>query len=142
MKTFNILPWYFLLLIIGLCASVMVTTEGMTREETVFEETPVDVLTTMTLPAILLVVAQRNLNTSKVTDVKNLIAIKFPNMNIKVFNSMNDKKANEFLKNISIEQLTSTTGSVVLKPNSAYNMNAPISNTNKPYITCKADLSI
>ena len=120
----------------------MVTTEGMTREETVFEETPVDVLTTMTLPAILLVVAQRNLNTSKVTDVKNLIAIKFPNMNIKVFNSMNDTKANEFLKNISIEQLTSTTGSVVLKPNSAYNMNAPISNTNKPYITCKADLSI
>jgi hypothetical protein len=120
----------------------MVTTEGMTREETVMGETPVDVLSTVTSPAILIVVAQRNIGTTKVDDFKNAVGVKYPNMNIKVFKSMNDARTNEFLQIISTEKLTATYGFVILKPNSAYNITKPNSDTNKPYISCKTELDL
>jgi hypothetical protein len=142
MKTFSILPWYFLLLIVGLCASVMVTTEGMTQEKSVMGTTPIDVLSAETSPAILIVVAQRNIGTTKVDDFKNAVGVKYPNMNIKVFNSTNDARTNEFLQIISTEKITATYGFVILKPNSAYNITKPNSDTNKPYISCKTELDL
>lgn len=139
MKLFGILPWFVLLAILLLCVA-MPSKEGLTTEDTIVSETPADMLAAMVSPSILLVVAKRNINSTTVNRYKDYaIKQKFPNMNIKVYTSMNDDKTNEFLDMISTKSLTYE-GIVILKPNPSYKITAPVSATNKPFIDAKPEV--
>jgi hypothetical protein len=141
MKLFGILPWFLLLTIILLCVAMMPSKEGLTTEDSIVGETPADMLAVMVSPSLLLVSASRSINGTSYNKYKDLSKQKFPNMNLKVYNSMNDEKTNEFLAIISTKNLTSE-GNVVLKPNPLYNITLPNSATNKPFIDVKPELNV
>lgn len=140
MKLFGILPWFLLLTII-IVSVAMTVKEGMTTEENIVSESAADTMAAMVSPAILLVTAKRSINGTSFNRYKDyLIKQKFPNMNLKVYTSMNDDKTNEFLGIISTKNL-SYEGNVILKPNPAYNITLPNSDTNKPFIDAKPEVN-
>jgi hypothetical protein len=139
MKLFRILPWFLLLTII-IVSVAMTVKEGMTTEENIVSESAADTMAAMVSPAILLVTAKRSINGTSFNRYKDyLIKQKFPNMNLKVYTSMNDDKTNEFLGIISTKNL-SYEGNVILKPNPTYNITLPNSATNKPFIDAKPEV--
>jgi hypothetical protein len=140
MKLFRILPWFLLLTII-IVSVAMTVKEGMTTEENIVSESAADTMAAMVSPAILLVTAKRSINGTSFNRYKDyLIKQKFPHMNLKVYTSMNDDKTNEFLGIISTKNL-SYEGNVILKPNPAYNITLPNSDTNKPFIDAKPEVN-
>ena len=135
MKTFRILPWYFLVLIIGLCVTVMYTTEGMivssqTVVGTYALDTGVQVLKTKATEFInstsktkrnvyaifLSDTYQGRTNTTNITNELN----KNKTVDYIFFISKDNTKVNMVLKEISASQLSVSNDLIVLTVNSGF----------------------
>jgi len=149
MKTFRILPWYFLLLILGLCVAIMTTTEGMLVENeqvvnssythdagiTLLKKRAGDFIanTAKTKKPMCAIFVSDSYKTRNMTNVRNDL-----NKNTKVdyllFTSYDDTKTNVILQSISEAKLSAqnpVNPLVVLVANGAYK---PTSNPNQTYI--------
>lgn len=149
MKTFRILPWYFLLLILGLCVAIMTTTEGMLVDN---EQVVNSSYTHATGIALLKKRASEYINNAAKTKkpmcavfvsdsykTRNMTKVRDDlNKNTKVdyllFTSYDDTKTNVILQSISVAKLSAqnpVNPLVVLVANGAYK---PTSNPNQTYI--------
>jgi hypothetical protein len=129
MKTFNILPWYLLLLIVVFCVAIMNTTEGMDNF-TIKDNTTMDDVTKKLnakgtkhlIPKksnVKVVVLSKN-TTSSI--YKEKLANKFrqlDNMDIQLLFSKSDDTTNKILKQISTNTLNNK-DFILLEPNPGY----------------------
>jgi hypothetical protein len=149
MKTFRILPWYFLLLILGLCVAIMKTTEGMIVADqlvnaTYTKDAGIQLLTTKSnefinnnaktkRPLCIIFVSNSYKGRTNMTNVKTELN-KNKSVDYILFTSNDDTKANLILQHISMDKLSTqnpVNPLVVLVANGGYK---PANPSNQRYV--------
>ena len=142
MKTYSILPWYYLLLLVVLCAAILPTTEGMVIKSTIYSTSPITTsvqalknkqkieIKKTNSDYIVVILPEKyssSVNISKLTtDLYKLTSYTFA-----LYLSKNDAKMNSILKEISNLTITPSSKALTMKINRAYTTNMT---TNKMYI--------